>query len=154
MGAPWAEGGVQSCDLLEGRGADTNGSPPPRGTQPRGLGGSELSLARFGTFCPQGPQPLGCPQGPHRPLRVSSPQSSRPGWEVGDKGSAIIRGQLGDGWAAVRSCLPKFLENGFASIICVGIPPTSNSGGGPQTIAVTIRIAALTCRLTVCLELG
>ena len=64
---------------------------------------------------------------------------------MGGKGSAIIRGQLGDGWEAVRGCLPKVLENGFACIIHPGIPPTSNSGGGAQTIAVIIRIAALPC---------
>ena len=27
MGVPWAEGGVQSCDLLEGQGINTNGPP-------------------------------------------------------------------------------------------------------------------------------
>ena len=88
------------------------------------------------------------------PPRVSSPRPSHPGREVGARGSAIIGGQLGDGWAAIRSCLPKVLENGFACIIHPGIPPTSNSGGGPHTIAVTKRIPALTYRLAVYLALG
>lgn len=84
------------------------------------------------------------------PLQVSSPRSSHPGREVGARGSAIVGGQLGDRWAALGSCLPKVLENGFACIIHPGIPPTSNAGGGPHTI----RIAALTHRLTVYLVLN
>lgn len=87
---------------------------------------------RLGGFlCPQGPQPCGGPQGlllhPISPLYPLAPGRGR-------------REGL-DHHRTFRGCLMKLLENSFAYIIHSGISFLTR---GPQTIVITVMLAALT----------